>query len=110
MRGDFHIDQLRSDRLEPLQYVLLARPHQARVTRYVSGEDRGKATLRGHSSGIPASRRPAKKVASDKARTFGGPKGPTTLKRAMLEYRASLCSLRASASSAAARSVSPLRA
>jgi hypothetical protein len=63
-----------------------------------------------HSSGIPALRRPAKKVVSKRARTFGTPKYPAAFKRAMLEYRPSLFSLRASASSVAARSKLPLRA
>jgi len=39
----------------------------------------------GHSSGIPASLRPAKKVSSNKARTFGAPKYPTAFKRVTLE-------------------------
>jgi hypothetical protein len=38
----------------------LIRTHQARVPCHIGGEDRGEATRRGHSSGIPASRRPAK--------------------------------------------------
>src|SRR6266446_4351006 len=52
---------------------------------------------RGHSSGIPALRRPARKVASTKARIFGrsDPK-PRALQRAMLENRSSLANLRAS--------------
>jgi hypothetical protein len=55
-------------------------------------------------------RKPAKYVASNKARTFGTPKYAMVFKRAMLEKRSSALSLRASASSMAARSVSPLRA
>jgi len=48
-------------------------------------------TVGAHSSGTPALRKPAKKVASNKARTFGTPQypGPPTvppaLSRAMLE-------------------------
>jgi hypothetical protein len=42
------------------------------------------------------------------ARIFSTPKWPTAFNRAMLEYRSSVLSLRVSASSAAARSVSPL--
>ena len=64
-----------------------------------------------HSSDIPALRRPAKTVVSYNARTFGTPQyPPTALTRAMLDQRSSPTSLRASASSAAARLLSPLRA
>jgi hypothetical protein len=63
-----------------------------------------------YSSRIPALRRPAKYVVSTKARIVGTPQASTTRKRAMLEYRSSPTSLRASASSAAAGSISPLRA
>jgi hypothetical protein len=47
-------------RLEPFVGAFLVGAHQARVARHISGEDPGKATSSGHSSGIPASRRPAK--------------------------------------------------
>src|SRR5437868_2924156 len=63
----------------------------------------------GHSSGIPALRSPAKYVASHKARIFGTPQYLARM-RAMLEKEPSPASLRASASSEAGRSVSPLRA
>jgi hypothetical protein len=63
-----------------------------------------------YSSGTPALRRPTKYVASYKARIFGTPKYWAACKRAMLENRSSRVSLRASASSAAARSLSPFRA
>src|SRR6516162_3452748 len=58
----------------------------------------------------PAFRSPFKYVASNKALIFGAPKGPMVFRRAMLEYRSSAHSLRASSSSAAARSPEPLRA
>jgi hypothetical protein len=38
-----------------------------------------------YSSGIPALRSPTKYVASNRARIFGPPNGPTARKRAMLE-------------------------
>src|SRR5258705_1869923 len=69
-----------------------------------------------YSSGIPALRRPAIYVVSTNARIFGALKHSDTLKdplvfrRATLEKRSSLTRLLASTSSAAARSVSPLRA
>jgi hypothetical protein len=63
-----------------------------------------------HSSGTPALRKPAKKVVSKSARVVGAAKNPEACKRAMLEYRSSPLRLRASLSSKAARSMSPLRA
>jgi hypothetical protein len=65
-----------------------------------------------HSSGNPALRRPAKYVASNKPRVFGTPHHSPgkVLRRVMLEKRSPPSGLRASASSVAARSVSPLRA
>jgi hypothetical protein len=44
-----------------------------------------KTRLQRYSSGIPATRRPAKYVASTKPRIFGTPQGSTARKRAMLE-------------------------
>lgn len=61
-------------------------------------------------SDIPALRKPAKYVVSHKAWIFGTPKSSRTLNPAMLEYRLLLSSRRASASSEAARSVSPFKA
>src|SRR6516162_1838145 len=110
MLADLRVDELAAMRLEAFVRPLLVCPHQTRVARHIGGEDRGKTARGRHSSGIPASRRPAKKVASDKARTFGSPNDVIAFNRARLEYRSSLFSLWASASSAAARSVSPLRA
>jgi hypothetical protein len=65
---------------------------------------------RPHSSGIPALRRPARKLASERARMVGASIGEPDLRRAMVDQEPSPPSLRASASSAAAHSVSPLRA
>src|ERR1700730_14190773 len=93
MRGSYH---------DPL---LLSIKQNAEIGR---GRKR-RSSRASHSSDIPALRSPAKYVASYSARIFGTPKYPTDFKRAMLEYRSSGLSLRASASSAAARSLSPLR-
>jgi hypothetical protein len=62
-----------------------------------------------YSSGIPALRRPSKYVASNRALTSGTPHGCAAFKWAMLE-KTSPASLRASASSAMARSELPLSA
>src|SRR5215471_11174790 len=86
--------------------------HQARVARHIGGEDRGETAGGGHhSSGIPALRSPANKVASNKV-VFGEsvPHSPPAFIFAMLDNEPSPRSLRASASSLAARSNSPLRA
>jgi hypothetical protein len=45
---DLRIDQLPELRLEPLVRPLLIRPHQARITGHVGGEDRSEAADRGH--------------------------------------------------------------
>ena len=45
---DLRIDQLLEVRLEPFVRPLLIHPHQARIPRYVGGEDRGEAADRGH--------------------------------------------------------------
>ena len=65
----------------------------------------------GHSSGIPALRRSAKKVASYRARAFGTPcHGPgEAFRRAIVEKQSPPSSLLASASAVVARSVSSLR-
>jgi hypothetical protein len=63
----------------------------------------------GHSSGTPTLRSPAKKVASCSSRIAGTPQLPRLI-AAMLEYALPPNSLRASASSAAARSKSLLSA
>jgi hypothetical protein len=52
---------------------------------HIGDKDRGEAAAGGHSSGIPALRRPTKKVASNKARILGTPKGMVAFKRVMLE-------------------------
>ena len=58
---DLRINQLPEMRLEALVRALLVGLHQTRIARHIGGEDRGKATCRGHyCSGMPALRRPAK--------------------------------------------------
>jgi hypothetical protein len=52
---------------------------------HIGDKDRGEAAAGVHSSGTPALRRPARYVASDKARIFGTPKGMVAVRRAMLE-------------------------
>jgi hypothetical protein len=47
-------------RPEPLVRGFLVRAHQTRVACHIDGQDRGETAGRGHSSGIPALRRPAK--------------------------------------------------
>ena len=54
-------------------FGLGSRTNEPRVARNVNGEDRGETAGRVHSSGIPASRRPAKYVASNRARVSGTP-------------------------------------
>src|SRR6516225_1958586 len=93
-----------------LRRARLVEPHQAAVACHISGKDRGELADCGHSSGIPALRRPAKYVASYRARIFGTPCHMRAFRCAMLEKRSLPFSLRASASSATARSISPLRA
>jgi hypothetical protein len=60
MLADLRVDELAAMRLETFVRAFLIRAHQARIARHIGGEDRSKATRRGHSSGIPALRRPAK--------------------------------------------------
>ena len=42
------MDQFLEEGLEPFVRPLLIRPHQARVARYIGGEDRGETADRGH--------------------------------------------------------------
>jgi len=68
MGGDLGIDQLAADRLEPRQRPLLIRADQPRISRHISGKDRGKTAGLAHSSGKPARRRPRLSVFSAIAR------------------------------------------
>jgi hypothetical protein len=52
--ADLRLNQLAKMRFEPLVRPLLIRPHQARITGHVGGEDRGEAADRGH--GLPGGR------------------------------------------------------
>src|SRR6266700_3930639 len=47
---DLGIDELPAMRLETLVRAFLVRPHQARIARHISGEDRGQTAGRGHGS------------------------------------------------------------
>ena len=49
------------------------RADQSGIPGDIGGENGGKAAARSHSSGIPALRKPAKYVVSNKARIFGTP-------------------------------------
>ena len=60
MLADLRIDQFAEARLDALVRAFLIGAHQTRITHHIGGEDRGKAAGCGHSSGIPARRRPAK--------------------------------------------------
>ena len=74
MPADLRIDHYGEICLEALVGAFLIGTHQTRIAGYIGSEDRGKTASRGHySSGIPALRRPAKKVASVKARISGTP-------------------------------------
>ena len=86
MLADLRIKEFDEMRLEALVRPFLISTHQARIARHIGGEDRGKTAGCGHhSSGIPALRSPAKKVASNKARIFGSRKFSMTFRWAMLE-------------------------
>jgi hypothetical protein len=45
--GDLRLDQLPEVRLEPFVRAFLIRPHHARITGHVGGENSGKAADRG---------------------------------------------------------------
>jgi hypothetical protein len=47
---DFRFDQLAEMRLQPFVRPLFIRPHQARVSRHVGGEDRSETTYSRHGS------------------------------------------------------------
>jgi hypothetical protein len=57
---DLRFYVLTAMRLEALVRSFLVRIHQARVAGDIGGEDGGETAGCGHSSGIPARRRPAK--------------------------------------------------
>jgi hypothetical protein len=48
MSSDTRIDQLRSDRPEPLECALLISSDQARVARHIRGKNGGETAGRGH--------------------------------------------------------------
>jgi hypothetical protein len=54
--GDLRIEELAAQRLEAFKRAFLVQPHQPRIARDISGEDRGETAGRGHPSGNPARR------------------------------------------------------
>ena len=60
MRGDRRVDQLSADGPEPGERAGFVRADQSGIARDIYCQDRGEAAGLGHSSGIPALRRPAK--------------------------------------------------
>jgi hypothetical protein len=75
-----HVESRHSQSVPPLTPLAESGPS------HIGDKDRGEAVAGDHSSGIPALRRPAKKVASYRALIFGTPQYPTlALRRAMLE-------------------------
>ena len=60
MLRDLRIDQLAEVGLEPFMRPLLIRPHQARIARHISGQDRGETARLAHVSSPAARRRPDK--------------------------------------------------
>jgi len=60
VRGDRRINQLGPDRLQRLESAALVRADQSCVAGDIGRQDRSEPAGGGHSSGIPASRRPAK--------------------------------------------------
>src|SRR5262249_32855508 len=60
VRSDCRIEQPAADGLQGLEGAALVGPNEPRVARDISRQYRGKASGLGHSSGIPALRRPAK--------------------------------------------------
>ena len=73
MLADLRLDELAAMRPEAFVGAFLVTTHQARIARHIGCEDCGKTAGSGHSSGIPARRRPVKTVASNSARIFGTP-------------------------------------
>ena len=53
MLADLWVDQLDEMRLETFERALFVGAHEARVARYIGGEDRGKTAGRGHGCGSP---------------------------------------------------------
>jgi len=60
MRGDRRVDYLGADGPEPPERAGFVRADQSRIAGDICCQDGGKAAGRGHSSGIPALRRPTK--------------------------------------------------
>src|SRR6516164_8441531 len=54
---DLWVNELTEMSFEAFVRALLVRAHQPRITRYVGGEDRGKAASRGHGRGRPPGRK-----------------------------------------------------
>src|SRR5438094_463025 len=46
--GDLRIEKLAAQRFEAFERALLVRPHQPRIPRHISGEDRGETAGPGH--------------------------------------------------------------
>jgi hypothetical protein len=60
MRGDRRVDQFGADGPEPPESAGFVRANQSGIARDVGCQDRSETAGRGHSSGIPALRSPAK--------------------------------------------------
>src|SRR6516165_12064365 len=71
MGGYRWLEEFGSYRLESLERTGLVRPDQTRVASHIGSKDRSETASCSHSSGIPAFRRPAKRVVSSRARIFG---------------------------------------
>jgi len=56
--GDLGINQVCSQRLEPVEGSFLIRPDQPRIPRHIGGEDRGKTARCGHAISLVTNRRP----------------------------------------------------
>src|SRR5262249_41371493 len=79
--ADLRIDQFTEMPLEPLVRAFLIGAHQARIARHIGGQDCGKASSCGHSSGKPALRRPS----TWRARVSGRKNGTDALTRAIVK-------------------------
>src|SRR5215467_8406806 len=72
MLADLWVDQLDEMRLEAFERALFVGAHQARVARYIGGEDRGKTAGRGHGCGSPpCNRLSVGEIIHDKSRVAG---------------------------------------
>jgi len=60
MRGDLRIEELTAQRFEAFERAFLIRPHQPRIPRDISGEDRRETAGLVQAPSPAASRRPCK--------------------------------------------------